>query len=326
MPNPEQTMKKMRLDPARFPSTPEERAAALIAQWPLQPQEPVYDDEEMTPEQARQTTAILRQQLEQDLAEARARYRPKPSADAAPPKERESNGRFAKGNRGGTGNPFARQTAALRAALIQSVTEQDIKDIVTVLVRDAKRGHLAAIKLLFAYVIGKPAAAVDPDTLDAQEMDLLQQSVPSPDTLETLRLQLPLSVLLEQLHNAQANNAVHAAQTTQHKQPAQVAQVGPTANATEAAPQPQETSSPPVECTEPATTPAAPSTNDENGSQPANHVDKQPAFTAVDNHQPVGKRKKRPSPNDGNGARDPEVPCDDGFPVAKPSSGHDSET
>jgi hypothetical protein len=36
--------------------------------------------------------------------------------------ERQSNGRFAKGNRGGPGNPFARKTAQLRQALVDAVT------------------------------------------------------------------------------------------------------------------------------------------------------------------------------------------------------------
>jgi hypothetical protein len=35
----------------------------------------------------------------------------------------------------------------------------------------AKAGDLAAIKLLFQYVLGKPAATVDPDTLDQKEVE-----------------------------------------------------------------------------------------------------------------------------------------------------------
>ena len=313
-------MRKMRLDPARFPSTDEERFAALTGQQPTQLEQPPGEDDKMSPEQA----ALFRRQV----AEERAHFlRSTQPPEPMPTSDRAGSGRFAKGNRGGPGNPFARQTAALRAALIQSVTEQDIKDIVTVLVRDAKRGQLPAIKLLFAYVLGKPAAAVDPDTLDVQEMDLLLQSAPpSPDALETLRQQLPLSVLLEQLHNAQANNAVQTTQTTLHEQTAQVAQPTPTANATEAAQPLQETTSPRAERTEPATPPATPSTNDGNGSQQATDVDNRPAFTDADSGQPVGKRRKRPSINGGNGARDPAVPRDDGFLAAEPPSGHDSQT
>ena len=83
---------------------------------------------------------------------------------------RKNNGTFAAGNQFGRGNPFARKVAAFRAALMEAVTEQDIKDIAAKLRDDAKAGDKAATKLLFQYVIGKPQPAVDPDTLDAQEM------------------------------------------------------------------------------------------------------------------------------------------------------------
>ncbi len=88
---------------------------------------------------------------------------------------RDPRGRFAKGNGGGPGNPFARQTAALRQALISTVTEENMKHVAYVLIQKAQGGDLAAIKLLFQYVLGKPAEAVNPDTLDVQEWQLLQQ-------------------------------------------------------------------------------------------------------------------------------------------------------
>jgi hypothetical protein len=82
---------------------------------------------------------------------------------------RDAQGRFAKGNPGGPGNPFARKSAALRQALVDAVSEDDIRDIAIVLLLLARRGDLAAAKLLFSYVIGKPQPAVDPDTLDQHE-------------------------------------------------------------------------------------------------------------------------------------------------------------
>src|SRR5437879_1216969 len=83
---------------------------------------------------------------------------------------RQRDGRFAHGHRGGPGNPSASNVAAYRSALMEAVTEQDIKDIAVKLRDDAKAGDKAAVKLLFQYVIGKPQPAVDPDTLDGQEM------------------------------------------------------------------------------------------------------------------------------------------------------------
>jgi hypothetical protein len=84
---------------------------------------------------------------------------------------RDANGRFTKGNAGGPGNPYARQTARIRSALIERVSEEDMIVIADALVLRARNGELAAIKLLFQYVIGKPTAAVNPDTVDIEEFN-----------------------------------------------------------------------------------------------------------------------------------------------------------
>jgi hypothetical protein len=62
---------------------------------------------------------------------------------------RDAKGRFAKGNPGGPGNPFARKTAALRQALLETVREKDIQEIAYILLLNTKAGDLASIKLLF---------------------------------------------------------------------------------------------------------------------------------------------------------------------------------
>jgi hypothetical protein len=90
---------------------------------------------------------------------------------------REANGRFAKGNLGGPGNPFARQTAALRKQLLEAVTKEDMDAICTMLILRARGGSIPHLKLLFSYVIGKPTDAVNPDTLDRQEMEQYRQEL-----------------------------------------------------------------------------------------------------------------------------------------------------
>src|SRR5437879_3639900 len=92
-----------------------------------------------------------------------------PAPETATPSGRDQRGRFARGNKGGPGNPFARQVAASRAALLASVTAEDLAAIVRALIDKAKGGDVAAAKLVFAYVLGKPAETVDPDQLDVQE-------------------------------------------------------------------------------------------------------------------------------------------------------------
>ena len=93
---------------------------------------------------------------------------------AAASSGRDANGRFVKGNAGGPGNPFGRQVAALRQALLDAVTPEDIDAIALTLIEFAKGGDVQAAKLLLAYAIGKPAAASDPDQVDVQEWQCLK--------------------------------------------------------------------------------------------------------------------------------------------------------
>jgi hypothetical protein len=99
---------------------------------------------------------------------------------------RDVHGRFTTGNLGGPGNPFARKCAALRKALLDAVSEDDIMDTVRVLVLMAKTGDKAAVKLLWQYAIGKPAPVKDPDRMDIEEWRWLQDMrVPAQQLEET---------------------------------------------------------------------------------------------------------------------------------------------
>jgi hypothetical protein len=112
-----------------------------------------------------------------------------PVADAAQPNAaspnngtgRDARGRFAKGNLGGPGNPFTRQSAAFRKALCDTLSADDIHALTRTLLDKAKGGDVAAIKLLFAYTIGRPADAVNPDTLDVDELQCFRQQTLPPD-------------------------------------------------------------------------------------------------------------------------------------------------
>jgi hypothetical protein len=124
---------------------------------------------------------------------------PPPGPDAKPQAAdggRDAHGRFARGNAGGPGNPFARQVAALRSALLASVTGQDLEDVARALVRQAKEGNVAAAKLLLSYALGRPVPAVDPDTLDLHEWGLYQR-LPDPSAelaAAPQRLGLPVAL------------------------------------------------------------------------------------------------------------------------------------
>ena len=94
-----------------------------------------------------------------------------------PPSGHEPNGRFARGNPGGPGNPYARQVAALRKVILKSVTEEDLLAIVEALKAKAREGSVGAAKLLLAYAIGKPASVPDPDRLDGHELEHFKDKV-----------------------------------------------------------------------------------------------------------------------------------------------------
>ena len=103
--------------------------------------------------------------------------RPAEHPAQTPANGHEANGQFAKGNKGGPGNPFARQVAQLRKVIINRLTEEDLLAITEALLAKAKQGNVGAAKLLLAYGIGKPASSPDPDRLDGQELEHFKEKV-----------------------------------------------------------------------------------------------------------------------------------------------------
>lgn len=91
---------------------------------------------------------------------------------------RDAGGRFAAGNPGGPGNPYARRVAALRSALLDAVTADDVREMARALLDQAKAGDAAAARLLLSYTVGPPLDAAHPDRLDADEYDV-QRGRPS---------------------------------------------------------------------------------------------------------------------------------------------------
>ena len=85
---------------------------------------------------------------------------------------RRSNGRFAKGNPDGPGNPFARRVARLRTLIQEAVTDEDLKAIVQKMVQRAKQGDMVATRELLTRLVGRPPDALDPDKLDLEEIKL----------------------------------------------------------------------------------------------------------------------------------------------------------
>ena len=88
---------------------------------------------------------------------------------------RDANGRFAKGNMGGPGNPFARQAARMRQAFSGRVSDDKLNALIDSMVELGIGGNVHAAKLVFHYVIGKPTEAFNPDRMDQEEFELYKE-------------------------------------------------------------------------------------------------------------------------------------------------------
>jgi hypothetical protein len=107
---------------------------------------------------------------------------------------RDARGRFTAGNAGGPGNPFARRVAELRKVLLETVTDDELRIVAGQLMVKAKFGELAAIKLLFQYVLGKPAATVDPDALDVEEVEMFRRAPVHGEVNEIMTERMPAAL------------------------------------------------------------------------------------------------------------------------------------
>jgi len=79
-----------------------------------------------------------------------------PSTNGANGDDRDERGRFVVGNSGGPGNPLGARISKLRTALVEAVSEDDMRAIVGALVAKAKKGDTIAARVLFDRVLGKP--------------------------------------------------------------------------------------------------------------------------------------------------------------------------
>ncbi len=251
--------------------------------------------------------------------------------EAAPaaPDGREANGRFARGNLGGPGNPFARQTAALRRQLLQAVTQEDMAAICATLILRARAGSVPHVKLLFSYVIGKPTDAVDPDTLDLQEMEQYRQELGMEELVckvgqamtpqvacELVQVARPL--VMSHVMNSLADQLLDGLPPEHQSDPGDLP-----GDRQEEAPAPStngeiganEETGEPLAGAE--TREKAPSTNGEIGPEPqaagaapgrAGHPTQRPARTQTDRSAPPWPDGRRPAPREAGGGRPPGGP------------------
>jgi hypothetical protein len=112
----------------------------------------------------------------------------------APRPGRTADGKFAPGNCGGPGNPFARQVASFRQALYEAVTRDMLKDLATRLWGMALGGNVAAARLLLQYLVGKPQDPPNPDRLEHDEWQTYQSEAVPPADMTRLLGSMPATM------------------------------------------------------------------------------------------------------------------------------------
>ena len=110
------------------------------------------------------------------------------------PKERNTNGQFAKGNSGGPGNPHARSCARMLQIFRDSFTDDEMNQIFRMLYVKAVSGDISAAKLVLAYKIGKPLPAPHPDSIDRDEWDHYQNDVMKKEEMQQVLSNFPSQV------------------------------------------------------------------------------------------------------------------------------------
>jgi hypothetical protein len=94
---------------------------------------------------------------------------------------RGAGGRFARGNKGGPGNHFLRRIGELRRTVLNFAAQDDMEHAASVLRELAMGGDLAAIKLLFQYLLGQPTQTVEMDWPDAPKGPNVPETSRPPD-------------------------------------------------------------------------------------------------------------------------------------------------
>jgi hypothetical protein len=133
-----------------------------------------------------------------------ASHIPLPQPEATTANGRHPDGRFARGNGFGLGNPFYRKQAEFRRAALELFTPEDVMSLLRVMLALGRQGDVAAAKVFLEYVVGKPHQAPDPDREEHHEWQLqaeaprlgqvkevLDRAVPPDMAIDALRDTLP---------------------------------------------------------------------------------------------------------------------------------------
>jgi hypothetical protein len=139
-----------------------------------------------------------------------------PAATVTATAARRADGKFAKGNPGGPGNPHARETARILQLMRSGISDEAILDLTLKLVELGRQGDVGAIKLIFSYKIGKPQPAPQPDWIEHEGWAAIKKAVVDPADLKRVlgAPQAPLinticGIMLPVIEKQQSDNFLH---------------------------------------------------------------------------------------------------------------------
>jgi len=78
-----------------------------------------------------------------------------------PTPDRSERGYFAKGNRGGPGNPNNRKTHEHRKVLLEAATPEKVREVERALYEKALAGDVNAMKVWLDHMVGRPVQALE---------------------------------------------------------------------------------------------------------------------------------------------------------------------
>lgn len=93
------------------------------------------------------------------------------------------------------GNPYNRRLAELRRTLLNFATQDDMTQAASALKELAMSGDVAAIQLLFKYVLGQPKQTVEPDQLELDECPQMQENTRPPKEAATVIQRPPMQTV-----------------------------------------------------------------------------------------------------------------------------------
>lgn len=98
--------------------------------------------------------------------------------------DRDENGRFRKGYKGGPGRPRREVEEEYKEAFLRVVSVRDVEEIITRAMRDAKKGDNVARKFLFDYLVGPPIERKEITGADGEPIKIKGYVSVNPDDWE----------------------------------------------------------------------------------------------------------------------------------------------